>query len=269
MARFWRTHRLFLLFSWALTATIAAVNALSTLSDRAGRVAAWEPWAWEGTSAIGWALLVPAIGFAALRLRPPRVRWGTAAAVHAGLSLPASLAHVGVMAALRSAIYAAHGVAYDFGPVWPTLAYEYRKDALSYVLVTLGFLAWDVVRRARAGVPPAIPASLTDTRLTVRDGARTHLIAPAEIGYAQAAGNYVELHTARGPVLHRTSLAALEVELGAHGFARVHRSRLVRLAAVCAIEPTASGDFELLLEDGTRIGGSRRFRSALDPYTKL
>ena len=103
----------------------------------------------------------------------------------------------------------------------------------------------------------------------MRDGARTHFLAANTIDWAEAAGNYVELHTAGRAILHRTSLAALEAELSAHGFARIHRSRLVRLAAVQSLASTPSGDFELTLADGTKIGGSRRFRGALADYTKL
>jgi DNA-binding LytR/AlgR family response regulator len=102
-----------------------------------------------------------------------------------------------------------------------------------------------------------------EARIEVRDGSRTIRLAPADIEWAQAAGNYVELHGGFGTLLHRRTLAALELELAPHGFRRVHRSRLVRTSAVQAIETRQSGDFEIVLASGHRIVGSRRFRQGL------
>jgi DNA-binding LytR/AlgR family response regulator len=106
-------------------------------------------------------------------------------------------------------------------------------------------------------------APATPSKIEVRDGSRTVWLDPADILWAEAAGNYVELHTTAGDLLHRTSLAALERELAPCGFARIHRSRLVRRAAVRAVETNASGDFDAVLTDGARLGGSRRYRSGL------
>ena len=47
------------------------------------------------------------------------------------------------------------------------------------------------------------------------------------------------------------------------GFARIHRSRLVRRDAVRRLETLPSGDFTVMLDDGTELRGSRRFRDAL------
>jgi DNA-binding LytR/AlgR family response regulator len=63
--------------------------------------------------------------------------------------------------------------------------------------------------------------------------------------------------------LHRATLAAVEAELGA-GFVRVHRSRLVRRAAIRRIETDRSGDFTMTLASGAVARGSRRFRATLD-----
>ena len=66
----------------------------------------------------------------------------------------------------------------------------------------------------------------------------------------------------RGLILHRATLAAIEAQLGP-GFARVHRSRLVRRDAVRELRTLNSGDFELVLSDGRVIAGSRRYRDRL------
>ena len=272
LRRAWGAQWPFLLAVGAVIALYAVVNALSVAQERAGHVAPWEPWVWEATSALAMAALVPVIAMLAHRLRPPRVPRPLAAAAHAVAAVAVGLAHVGMMVPLRRVAYAAHGWAYQFAFDVPTLGYELRKDVRTYVLIALGYALW---RRLRSPTPAPItapvrqPTPAAPFRLTVRDGARTHFLAADAIDWAEAAGNYVELHAQGGAILHRTSLAALEAELGAHGFARIHRSRLVRLAAVRSLETTASGDFEVTLADGTTIGGSRRFRTALADHTKL
>ena len=246
----------------AVGSVFTVVNAASVIDDHArfGRpVEPWRPWVWEITSLAGWLLLVPLVALAAARLRPPRWRLPAALAAHAALSAVLSALHVGTMVALRKLIYALNGLSYAMpGSTLDILIYEYRKDAATYAAIVLIFLLIE-----RMGRAPATPGPEAEPRLEVRDGARTVWLAPGDVEWAQAAGNYVELHGAFGTLLHRETLAALEERLGEHGFRRIHRSRLVRAAAVRAVETKASGDFEVALASGARVAGSRRFRSRL------
>jgi DNA-binding LytR/AlgR family response regulator len=244
----------------AIAAVLAAINALSAIDDRAriGRpVPAWEPWTWELTSFAAWLTVAPLVFVAARKFRPPRLPWPLALAAHVAASAAVSLAHVTLMVALRELAYAAAGAHYAGGPILDLLIYEYRKDAVTYALLALLLLGLERLRPA----PPRAPGD--PARIEVRDGSRTLWLAPDDIDWAQAAGNYVELHGGFGTVLHRQTLAALEQALGPHGFCRVHRSRIVRAGAVRSIETRPSGDFEITLASGERIGGSRRFRERL------
>jgi DNA-binding LytR/AlgR family response regulator len=139
--------------------------------------------------------------------------------------------------------------------------YEYRKDLLTYAAAAFLYLLFERISRA----PPEGRDEPADTafRLEVRDGARTVWLAPQDVEWAQAAGNYVELHGAFGTLLHRDTLAALEARLARHDFRRIHRSRLVRGGAVKSVETKPSGDFEVALASGDRVAGSRRFRARL------
>ncbi|MCR6658796.1 MAG: LytTR family transcriptional regulator [Asticcacaulis sp.] len=107
----------------------------------------------------------------------------------------------------------------------------------------------------------ALPPT-TSPVLEVRDGAHTRYVPMADILWAEAAGNYVELHMASGrPLLMRTTLAALAQRLNEAGFVRIHRSRLVNPAAIQAIENLPAGDAVLRLSNGATVSVSRTYRT--------
>lgn len=220
-----------------------------------------EPFFWEFSSAAVLILLAPLVGAAVQRwpLEGPKL-W-IALAVHAGLTIAFALAHVGGIFALRQTVYALLGSDYDFfgDGVWLTLLYEWRKDVLTYAIFVAVFsgMAW-LARRgdaANAAPPP--------DRIEVRDGGRTVFLPPSEITWLEAAGNYVEIHTATATHLVRGTLAAWEQRLAGLGFVRIHRSRLINRAHVGAFQSTGSGDFEVTLIGGAKLQGSRRFRAGL------
>lgn len=262
-------RRLWLIGSAGLVAFVLlnmVVNATSQIDEyrRLGReIPEWMPWTWEISSAIGWLAVMPLIALAALRLRPPRLSWAATIAVHVALTVPVSLAHVGIMVVIRKVVHALMGGWYRLIPNLPeALLYEWRKDALNYAAMAVVFALIDWL--ARRAEPAVAPTAAPPARIEVRDGSRTTWLSPADILWAQAAGNYVELHVNGGTLLHRMTLASLERELAPHGFTRIHRSRLIRRDAVRAVETNASGDFDVALVDGTRVGGSRRYRSGLE-----
>jgi DNA-binding LytR/AlgR family response regulator len=253
------------LYAWlaffGIGLAFAIVNAASVIDERAalGRpVAAWQPWVWELTSLAAMLLFAPLVFAAAARFRPPRFGVPQALALHLGCSVIFSLAHVGLMLALRKLIYAAAGDTYDFaGPIGDVLVYEYRKDLITYAAAALTFL---LIGRA---LGPTAPEAAQPFRIEVRDGSRTVWLAPEDVEWAQSAGNYVELHGPFGTLLHRETLASLEETLAPRGFRRIHRSRLVRAAAVRSVSTRPSGDFDVSLASGEQIAGSRRFRDRL------
>jgi two-component system LytT family response regulator len=89
------------------------------------------------------------------------------------------------------------------------------------------------------------------------------VVQASAIHYADAADNYVRLHTSQGVRLLRETLSALETRLDPSRFARVHRSFIVDLRRVRELKPLPSGDYELQLEDGAAIPMSRTYRDAV------
>lgn len=250
---------------WAVLAigfVVVFVNATSGLmeANRDGRpLQAWEPFDWEFSSLVFFMLLSPLVGWAVRRLPPTRTKPVQFIAAHAALTLPFSLAHVTGMVTLRKATYALVGGSYDFTHGQPllTFLYEWRKDVLSYVVIGAVYYGYDRWVKAKA------PAT-SDQRLELRDGGSASYVAPSDVLFVEAAGNYVEFHTAAKTHLVRATLATWEAQLAARGFVRVHRSRLVNRAHIAAIKPTPSGDIEITLDNGATLAGSRRYRAALE-----
>jgi len=248
----------------AMLAAKAVVDAES-IADRTPALSAWQPYGLELTSAAFFAVMLLPLWRASRRLRPPRIGWPAALAAHLARSVPLVAAHALWLAATRAAVFALAGSAYRFDWSLNGLLFEWRKDIVT--LLALAGVGWLLDRLFAAPAPAPAPTPLPDNpayRLAVKDGMRTLLLAPQEISHASSAGNYVELATIHGPVLHRVTLAALAEELAPYGFARIHRAHLVRLDAVAAVAPAGSGDFAVTLADGLMLPGGRRWRAALD-----
>ncbi|MBD3728967.1 MAG: LytTR family transcriptional regulator [Sphingomonadales bacterium] len=245
----------------------AAINALTRISDLrdAGQDApGWHVFTDEATSLLAWFLCMIAIWQLVARLRPPRLGWPVAAALHLAATVPISLLHVALMAAFRKLAYRAidgshYVLSSDLGSA---LLYEYRKDAISYLLIaaTMAAIQWFTRPIEPLAAPPAPDGQRV---LEVSDGAITHIVPLAEIDWLEAAGNYVTLHWRGRALLHRATLASMEQVLAGEGIVRVHRSRLVRRSAIRQVASQQSGDFDLVLDDGTRLRGSRRYRAAI------
>jgi hypothetical protein len=235
-----------------------ALNIADELARGGHPVAFWEPMLWEGTSGVFFLAVSPLIAALTRRFWPTRPPWTPKFAVHAAAAVLVSLAHVLLIGVSRWGVYRLVGGYYDpLGPLgdWP---YEFRKDVLVYAAIVAVYVVWRVLR-ARAA--PASPASAEV--LEVRDGARRHFVPLTEVVWVEAAGNYVELHRGGGGLLHRASLAEMQRRLESAGFVRIHRSRLVRRAAVAAVESKPTGDFVVRLRDGRELAGSRRYRHPL------
>jgi hypothetical protein len=248
---------------WAAVLTIGAVVALvnATSGIMEGEGEHWiEPVLWETTSAIVIVGLAPLIGHAMRRWPPRADNIPRFALIHFGLTVPFALAHVVFIFVVREAAYWAVDARYGFfdDGVAVTLLYEWRKDVLVYAAIAATYWVFQYIAERREAAP------LANDRIEIRDGSAALFLAPADILFVEAAGNYVEFHTPARSHLVRGTLSSWEAQLTARGFARVHRSRLVNRARIIQIKPTPSGDVEITLDNGSTLSGSRRYRAALE-----
>jgi two-component system LytT family response regulator len=118
------------------------------------------------------------------------------------------------------------------------------------------------VRRVLSAMPgQAAPVK----QILIRDRARAYFIPVDSIERISAAGNYVEIHAGGKVHLMREPLAKLTAQLDAAEFIRVHRSHVVRVAAIAELQPMFHGDYELILRNGERLALSRRYKALLPP----
>jgi two-component system LytT family response regulator len=80
--------------------------------------------------------------------------------------------------------------------------------------------------------------------------------------WIEAADKYVELHTADRSYLARQTIQSLEESLDPKQFVRIHRSTIVRKAAVRGLHPLFHGDYVVRLNNGTELTLSRNFRES-------
>jgi two-component system, LytTR family, response regulator len=110
------------------------------------------------------------------------------------------------------------------------------------------------------GSPINVPPAIRTERLPVPTGNKIIFLAIDEIDWIQAADQYVMIHAGSREYLLRESLQRLSTVLPPDRFAQIHRSHIVNLQNVRAIERRAKGDAEVTLGDGTRLRWSRRYR---------
>ncbi len=105
--------------------------------------------------------------------------------------------------------------------------------------------------------PPTYPRQI----LVDRDAGRQALLAVDEIDLVRAEGNYLTFLCARGQYRRRGTLRDLAERLDPARFLRLNRSEIVRLEAIREVQPWFHGDARVLLQDGSVLTWSRRYRA--------
>jgi two-component system LytT family response regulator len=118
-----------------------------------------------------------------------------------------------------------------------------------------------LVEQMRTPAPVAAPEHLEWLMVRTRD--KVQVVRAPEIAWIEADGNYVRLHTAGGAYLIREKIGTLEERLDPAVFVRIHRSYVVNLSHVRELRPWFSGDYAVVLHDGSELRLSRSYRERL------
>jgi two-component system, LytTR family, response regulator len=152
----------------------------------------------------------------------------------------------------------------------------FELGALDYLLKPFGRERLErVVQRAQsalnAGAAPLLSRARESleqmeklSRIFVRDGSRIVPIPLANLERIQGADDYATLYTSSKEYLVSIRLSDFEARLSKANFLRIHRSHLINLEHVTAIEPYDASRLQIVMRSGARIvatrAGSKRLR---------
>lgn len=97
-------------------------------------------------------------------------------------------------------------------------------------------------------------------RFIIKTGNMLDVVKYTEIDWIEASDYYSTLHSGGRAHMLRRSLADLERFLAPYGFCRIHRSAIVNLERIRALEICKDGEYEIVLESMQRLRMSRRYR---------
>lgn len=185
-------------------------------------------------------------------------------------------------------VVASRGDATTPGFVFITAYDEYaikafEVDALDYLLkpVSAERFALTVERAlARLGSDRVAPLRVARamatreghrTRFVVRRGSTHTFVAAKDVAWIDVGDNYLQLHVSGRAHLVRGTLKDAEQELDPAMFVRIHRSAMVNVAYIAAIDAQPAG-YAVRLIDGTRLSTSRQYsarvRALLQPFRR-
>ncbi|MDB4950096.1 MAG: yehT 1 [Gemmatimonadetes bacterium] len=100
--------------------------------------------------------------------------------------------------------------------------------------------------------------------IAIKTGDQFRFVEVKDIDHIEADGNYARIHIDKSQrLLHKTLTEMEERLLDPARFVRIHRSTIVNLSRIAAVEPLFHGELSVILKDGTRLVCSRRYRPKL------
>jgi two-component system LytT family response regulator len=95
--------------------------------------------------------------------------------------------------------------------------------------------------------------------ILVQENGRAHFVAVRDIAWAEAEGNYVQLHCGGKTYTLRGTLDAMKDVLDPKAFVRINRSNVVKLEEIREMQPWFHGEYKVVLKDGKQLRWSRRY----------
>lgn len=140
----------------------------------------------------------------------------------------------------------------------------FEMEALDYLLKPFDDARFfRALARAKAHLHRQTPEPPGLQRLIVRSAGRVVFLQTAEVDWIEAADYYACLHVGIRTHLVRRSMSDLERDLDPKMFCRTHRSSIVNIARVRELRSDSNGEYEVALQDGTKLKVSRSYRQQL------
>jgi DNA-binding LytR/AlgR family response regulator len=229
-----------------------------------------------------WALLTPLVLRLASRFRFAKGRFLRAFFVH----IPAAVGFAFIQLGLYSIVatfLSGSGTQRAIGLYKELVLEEFHQGVLVYFLIIAIYSAHqflfkpepiEVPHSAVEGVDEQTEQRLTVpaeylSRVSIKVNGRIVLLNIEDVEWITSEGNYVSLHSKCKAYLLRETMDRIEKKLDPASFVRLRRSTIVRIDEIQELHPTAKGEFEVLLKDGTRLSSSRRYRKNLQTALKV
>jgi len=140
----------------------------------------------------------------------------------------------------------------------------FEAGALDYLLKPFDNARFErALNRAKERIGQGKETPRKIERLAIKNAGQVLFQKISEIDWIEAADYYVCLHVGTKTHLLRRSMSDVDQELEQAAFCRIHRSAIVNLERVRQLEISEDGGTDVVLNSGTRLRLSRRYRKDL------
>ncbi|MBL7769397.1 MAG: response regulator transcription factor [Flavipsychrobacter sp.] len=94
-------------------------------------------------------------------------------------------------------------------------------------------------------------------RIVIKDQSTIRIIPVAQVHYIEAADDYIKIVTADGHWLKNKTMAAMELQLPADQFVRIHRSYLANVQEISKLFPMEKDSYTAILKNGKQLPVSK------------
>ena len=229
-----------------------------------------------------WAVLTPLVLRLASDFPFAKGRFHRAFFVHIPAAVGLSLVQLGLYSAVAS-LLSGSGLNRAISLYRELVLEEFHQSVLVYALIIAIYSAHyflfkpDRIETQDSAVEriddkteqQTLPPAEYLSRVSIKGNSRIVLLSIEDVEWITSEGNYVGLHSKGKAYLLRETMDRIEKKLDPNAFVRLRRSTIVRIDHIQELHPTAKGEFEVLLKDGTRLSSTRRYRKNLQTALKV
>lgn len=101
-------------------------------------------------------------------------------------------------------------------------------------------------------------------RMVIKSMGKIHFVDLQDISWIEAYDYYIKIHVADRYYLVRKSLRSMEELLPASAFFRIHKSSIINVGHLRALQTKNNGDYTVTMAGGKQLNLSRNYRGCLD-----